>query len=152
MTRGLVPSPKAVAAVLILLSSACGGESPQLGAPGVPGSVGTSADEEVADRSWCGLAITYLEDDLPQVDASARPGEVSARFRQQYFGEGAAELEESTKVTPPEISADVATVVAGLRRAAATGDMAAVTSKEFREAKARVDSYNRRSCPRFGQG
>jgi hypothetical protein len=140
-----------LASAVALLLSACGGEPPRLGAP-VSEPTLTTADDEVVERSWCGLAITYLEDDLPQVDASEPPGEVAARYRQQYFGEGAAELEESTKLAPPEISADVDRVVAGLRRAASTGDTAAVTSAEFREAKARVDSYNQRSCPRFGGG
>lgn len=141
---------RVVAALTAPLLAACTGEPPRLGEP-VSDSTITTAEDEVVDRSWCGLAITYLEDDLPQVNASDTPQEVAARYRQQYFGEGEAELEESIKVAPPEVSADVSTVVAGLRRAAATGDSGAVTSAEFRGAKARVDSYNRRSCPRFGQ-
>jgi len=145
------PPATVVVSVLALLLGACAAEPPRLGAP-VSDSTLTTAADEVVDRSWCGLAITYLEDDLPQVDPSEPREEVAARFRQQYFGEGAAELEESTRVTPPEIAPDVATVVAGLRRAAAGGDIEAVNSAAFRQAKARVDSYNRRSCPRFGGG
>ena len=140
---------RAQAVVMAILLAACTGKPPRLGEP-VPDSTIAPAEDEVVDRSWCGLAITYLEDNLPQIAASDPPQEVAARYRQQYFGEGAAELEESIKMAPPEIRADVSAVVAGLRRAASTGDTGAVTSAQFREAKARVDSYNERSCPRFG--
>lgn len=144
MTRLLA----AVVAVMTLIPVAgCGsGMVPNEGA------TARAADDDAAERSWCGLAITYLEDDLPQITASDSSADVADRFRQQYFGEGAAELEDSIVLAPAEIAEDVAVVVAVLRRAADLGDASGVGTGEFRGARAGIGAYNQRSCPRFSEG
>lgn len=133
------------ATVVALGLAACGGDDIDRSATT---NATTAAGAGDVDR-YCALA-RELDADGEKFfaglgeNASAKEFEAAER---RFVERSAKKLDELQRVAPPEINADVATLLAGKRERAGLQTATQVDESESSAAETRVRAFEKRSCP-----